>query len=176
LVLDEMHRELAKERDRLAQQVFEQLLAEGTMRFMVIADRLEPGFNRLPQALVLREKEPRAVQENNLPYQLSLFDQMPQSGFNTLEQGVATFLESQTPLYFWHRNRSRADYFVQGWKQNRIYSDFIFTASEPGEKGGPSFNRVFVLETKGRHLAGVRDVEDELTDSGYKRDVFTLCG
>jgi type III restriction enzyme len=92
-----------------------------------------------------------------------------------LEQSVATFLEDQAPLYFWHRNRSRADYFVQGWKKNRIYSDFIFTASDPHEKGSASFNRVFVLETKGRHLAGVVDAEDELTDTGYKRDVFTRC-
>ena len=176
LVLDEMHRELAKERDRLARGVFEQLLAKGIMRFMVVADRLEPeGFNRLPQTLTLREQEPRAVKENNRQFEFSLFEEMPERGFNTLEQRVATFLEDQAPLYFWHRNRSRADYFVQGWKQNRIYSDFILTASEPGEEGSASFNRVFVLETKGRHLAGVRDAEDELTDTGYKRDVFTRC-
>lgn len=177
LVLDEMHRELARERDRLARGVFEQLLGEGTMRFMVVAESLRPnGFNRLPPVLTLREEEPRAVKENNRPYQLSLFEEMPASGFNTLERGVATFLEDQAPLYFWHRNRSRADYFVQGWKQNRIYSDFIFTACEPDETGSASFNRVFVLETKGRHLAGVRDADGELTDTGYKRDVFTLCG
>lgn len=177
LVLEEMHRELAKQRDHLARQVFEELLADGTMRFMVIADSLEPnGFNRLPQTLTLREKEPRAVKLNNMQYEFSLFEQMPERGFSSgLEQAVATFLEDQAPLYFWHRNRSRADYFVQGWKKNRIYSDFIFTASDPEEKGGASFNRVFVLETKGRHLAGVRDAEDELTDTGYKRDVFTLC-
>jgi type III restriction enzyme len=177
LVLEEMHRELAKQRDHLARQVFEELLADGTMRFMVIADSLEPdGFNRLPQTLTFREKEPRAVKLNNMQYELSLFEQMPERGFSSgLEQSVATFLEDQAPLYFWHRNRSRADYFVQGWKKNRIYSDFIFTASDPGEKGSASFNRVFVLETKGRHLAGVRDAEDELTDTGYKRDVFTLC-
>jgi type III restriction enzyme len=176
LVLDELHRELGQERDRLARLVFEELLNKGTLHFMVVADSLEPnGFNRLPENLTMREKEPRAVKENNLPYQLSLFDQMLERGFNSLEQAVATFLEDQAPLYFWHRNRSRSDYFVQGWKQNRIYSDFIFTASEPGEKGSESFNRVFVLETKGRHLAGVRDAEDELTDTGYKRDVFTLC-
>jgi type III restriction enzyme len=176
LVLDEMHRELAKERDRLARRVFEQLLDEGIMRFMVVAHNLKPnGFNRLPQVLTLREDEPRAVKENNRPFQLSLFEEMPERGFNSLERGVATFLEDQAPLYFWHRNRSRSDYFVQGWKENRVYSDFIFTASDPGEKGGPAFNRVFVLETKGRHLAGVRDAEDELTDTGYKRDVFTLC-
>jgi type III restriction enzyme len=177
LVLEEMHRELAKQRDHLAREVFEEMLAKGTMRFMVFADSLEPdGFNRLPQTLTLREKEPRAVKENNLQYELSLFEQMPERGFSSgLEQSVATFLEDQAPLYFWHRNRSRADYFVQGWKKNRIYSDFIFTASDPGEKGSASFNRVFVLETKGRHLAGVRDADDELTDTGYKRDVFTLC-
>ncbi len=177
LVLEEMHRELAKQRDHLARAVFEELLAKGTMRFMVVADSLEPGgFNRLPTTLTLREKEPRAVKENNLQYELSLFEQMPERGFSSgLEQSVATFLEDQAPLYFWHRNRSRADYFVQGWKKNRIYSDFIFTASDPGEKGGASFNRVFVLETKGRHLAGVRDAADELTDTGYKRDVFDVC-
>ncbi|MEY2499029.1 MAG: type restriction enzyme [Verrucomicrobiota bacterium] len=177
LVLEEMHRELAKQRDHLAREVFEEMLTNGAMRFMVFADSLEPdGFNRLPQTLTLREKEPRAVKENNLQYELSLFEQMPERGFSSrLEQSVATFLEDQAPLYFWHRNRPRADYFVQGWKKNRIYSDFIFTASDPEEKGGASFNRVFVLETKGRHLAGVRDAEDELTDTGYKRDVFTLC-
>ena len=176
MVLDEMHRELAKQRDHLARQVFEELLADGTMRFMVVADSLEPnGFNRLPQTLTMRAKEPRAVKLTNEQYELSLFEQMPERNFNTLEQAVATFLENQAPLYFWHRNRSRSDYFVQGWKKNRIYSDFIFTASDADEKGSESFNRVFVLETKGRHLAGVRDSEDELTDTGYKREVFTLC-
>jgi len=176
LALDEMHRELGKQRGHLAREVLEELLEEGSMRFMVVADKLEPdGFNRLPQTLSLREKEPRAAKVNNMSFQLSLFDQMPESGFNSLERAVATFLDDQAPLYFWHRNRSRSDYFVQGWKKNRIFSDFIFTAADPGEKGSASFNRVFVLETKGRHLAGVRDAEDELTDTGYKRDVFTLC-
>lgn len=176
LVLDEMQRHLANERDRLARQCFEELLSSKQMRFMVVADSLEPStFNKLPLQQSIRTEEPRAVKNNNLPYQLSLFDQMPQRGFNKLEQGVATFLEDQAPLYFWHRNRSRADYFVQGWKQNRIFSDFIFTTSDAGENGSESFNRVFVLETKGRHLAGVTDVQDTLTDTGYKRSVFTLC-
>ncbi|CAN5434783.1 hypothetical protein BH20VER3_BH20VER3_14680 [soil metagenome] len=176
MVLDMMHRELARQRDHLAREVFEKHLADGTMRFMVVADSLAPvAFNRLPETITIREKEPRAVKSNNLQYEFSLFGQMPSRAFNTLEQSVATFLEDQAPLYFWHRNRSRADYFVQGWKKNRIYSDFIFTASDPGEKGRDSFNRVFVLETKGRHLAGVVDAEDELTDTGYKRDVFTRC-
>lgn len=34
---------------------------------------------------------------------------------------------------------------------------------------------MFVVETKGEHLAGVKDVEGKLTDTGYKRDVFNVC-
>ena len=39
----------------------------------------------------------------------------------------------------------------------------------------PEIDRVFVVETKGKHLAGVKDAEGNLTDTGYKRDVFALC-
>jgi type III restriction enzyme len=99
---------------------------------------------------------------------------MAASAFNPFERSVATFLDTQTQLYFWYRNRSRHDYFVQGWKPNRIYADFIFaTPTEVEEEA--EIDRVFVLEMKGRHLAGVRDAEDKLTDTGYKRDVFTTC-
>ena len=78
--------------------------------------------------------------EKGKSYQLSLFEDMPASGFNGLERAVATFLDSQEQLFFWYRNRSRNDYFVQG-----------------------------------RHLAGVKDTRGHLTDTGYQRDVFTLC-
>ena len=37
-VLDEIHRHLLVERDRLARQVFHDMLADGTMRFMVVTD------------------------------------------------------------------------------------------------------------------------------------------
>ncbi len=57
-----------------------------------------------------------------MPYQLSLFDQMPQRGFNKLEL-------------------------------------------QPG----------FCFGDKGPSPAGVTDAEDKLTDTGYKRSVFTLC-
>jgi type III restriction enzyme len=173
LVLDEMHRHLARERDRLARAVFQRLLDDGTMRFMVVAKSLEPnGFNRPPAKAAIREKEPRAVRSTNLQYELSLFAEMPETDFNPFEQSVATFLDDQQPLYFWYRNRSRADYFVQGWRQNRIYADFIFTTRDDS---ADTFGNVFVVETKGRHLSGVTDARGDLTDVGYKRDVFTLC-
>jgi type III restriction enzyme len=171
-VIDEIHRQLLQERDRLARQLFLELLEQGVMRFMVVTDDL--GFNRLPQVLAMPEREVRANSEIGKPYQLGLFEDMPASGFNDLERAVATFLDAQEPLFFWYRNRSRHDYFVQGWQPNRIYADFIFTTARDAAEE-KQIDRVFVVETKGKHLAGVKDAEGRLTDTGYKRDVFTLC-
>src|SRR5207237_972530 len=46
-VMEEIRKRMERERDRLAQTVFDELLEAGTMRFMVVAKDL--GFNRLPQ-------------------------------------------------------------------------------------------------------------------------------
>src|SRR5260221_480823 len=59
-VLDEIHRRLLEERDRLAQEVFHELLEVGTMRFMVVTDEFA---HRLPKKLTIPEKEPRANSE-----------------------------------------------------------------------------------------------------------------
>lgn len=177
-VLDEIHRHLLVERDRLARQVFHDLLADGTMRFMVVTDRFateKNQFNRLPKLQTISALEPRANRDTtNAQFELNLFEPMAASAFNPFERSVATFLDTQTQLYFWYRNRSRHDYFVQGWKPNRIYADFIFTTPRDVEDE-PEIDRVFVLEMKGKHLAGVKDAEEKLTDTGYKRDVFTTC-
>ena len=95
-VLDEMHRHLMAERDRLARDVFHELLDDGTTRFMVVTDELV--FNRLPKKLAIAENEVRANSEKGRSYQLSLFEDMPASGFNDLERAVATFLEAQEQL------------------------------------------------------------------------------
>jgi type III restriction enzyme len=176
-VLDEMHRTLQEERDRLAREVFLEMIESGKMRFMVVTDEFSTEkieFTKLPRKIVLPENEPRANRENATPFQMSLFDQMPASGFNGLEIAVATFLDAQEQLFFWYRNRSRHDYFVQGWQPHRIYADFIFTTAR-GLDESPEIDRVFVVETKGKHLAGVVAAGGKLTDTGYKRSVFDLC-
>jgi type III restriction enzyme len=111
---------------------------------------------------------------NGMPFQLSLFDQIPATSLNGLESTVAAFLDTQEQLFFWYRNRSRHDYFVQGWQRHRIYADFIFTTAR-GLEESPEIDRVFVVETKGKHLTGVVDASGKLTDTGYKRSVFDLC-
>ena len=40
---------------------------------------------------------------------------------------MLAILDRQERLLFWYGNRTRKDYYVQGWKRGRIYADFIFT-------------------------------------------------
>ena len=164
-ILEELRRRIERERDRLSREVFRGLLESGTMRFLVVARDLE--FNRLPEEISVPEAK-RANREDGSPYQRNLFDITTEDVFNSLENKVATYLDQQARLFFWYRNRSRKDYFVQGWKPGRIYADFIVTlrSDEAGDDDG--FHEVFVVETKGVHLK-------ESEDTDYKRSVFDIC-
>ena len=164
-VLEELRKQLEKERDRLSRQVFAALLESGVMRFIVVADDLT--FNRLPQ----RIETPRARQANREDggqYERNLFDLTTEGELNGLENKVATYLDTQARLFFWYRNRARKDYYVQGWKPGRIYADFMLTLKPDEPDAGDEYHRVFVVETKGVHLGHFEDTE-------YKRSVFDVC-
>jgi type III restriction enzyme len=164
-VLEELRKQLEKERDRLSRQVFAELLEAGVMRFVVVADDLT--FNRLPQ----RIEAPGARQANREDggrYQHNLLDVITEEELNGLENKVATYLDTQARLFFWYRNRARRDYYVQGWEPGRIYADFILTLEPDEPDVGDEYHRVFVVETKGVHLGGSEDTE-------YKRSVFDVC-
>jgi type III restriction enzyme len=160
-VVEEMRKHLQKEKDRLAEEVFCQLIKKDILRFMVITDQL--GFSFKKTKMVQTSKIFR--KKNNQSLERSLFDPIPEEDFNELEKHVAWYLEDQDRLLFWYRNAAKKDYSVQGWRKNKIYADFIFTDIEKAPK---YFNRVFVVETKGVHLAGNPDTE-------YKKKVFDLC-
>ncbi|MXZ17656.1 MAG: restriction endonuclease subunit R [Rhodothermaceae bacterium] len=164
-ILGELRQLVEKERDRLSHGVFHSLLESETIRFLVVTEDL--GLNRLPEEIDRPSGNP-ANREDGFPYQMSLFDVIPEDDLNQLETKVATYLDQQARLFFWYRNRPRKDYFVQGWKPNRIYADFIVTlqGSEPEKQD--TFHEVYVVETKGIHLAGSEDTE-------YKRSVFDIC-
>ena len=164
-VLEALGKHLATERDRLAEAVFRGLLDRGAMRFLVVADDLD--FTR-PRQTITTPQERQANREDGRPYQRTLFDGLGESEFNALENRVATYLDRQERLFFWYRNRERKDYFVQGWRRQRIFADFVVTlrADEPDPED--AYHQVFVLETKGLHLR-------EAADTAYKRSVFDLC-
>ena len=164
-VLEALGKRIAAERDRLAEAVFRDLLDRGTMRFLVIADDLD--FTR-PRQAITTPQERQANREDGRPYQRTLFDGLGESEFNTLENRVATYLDQQERLFFWYRNRERKDYFVQGWRRQRIFADFVVTLRADEPDPDDAYHQVFVLETKGLHLR-------EAADTAYKRSVFDLC-
>ena len=135
------------------------------MRFLVVASDLK--VNRLPEQIEVPEAK-RANREDGSPYQRNLFDITTEDVLNSLENRVATYLDQQARLFFWYRNRSRKDYFVQGWKPRRIYADFIVTLRGDESDADDGFHQVFVVETKGVHLKASEDTE-------YKRSVFDIC-
>ena len=165
-VLDELRKRLMRERDRLSREVFEALLREGTMRFIVVTDDLR--FNRLPREIRQSPESRQANRTDGGPYLRTLFDRTAEDDLNDLENRVATYLDQQERLFFWYRNRARKDYYVQGWKPGRIYADFIVTLRSDEPDAGDAFHQVFVIETKGIHLK-------QAADTAYKRSVFDMC-
>ena len=165
-VLEELRKRLEGERDRLSRSVFFDMLERGLMRFLVVADEIGSGR--------------QANRTDGSQFALNLYDRTGEDELNALETKVATYLDQQARLFFWYRNRSRKDYYVQGWKPRRVYADFVFAlkaeahdaATGQGAAAGRNdhggFGDVFVLETKGLHLKQSEDTE-------YKRSVFNTC-
>jgi len=159
-IIEELRKNIAKEKDRLAKNVFHDLICQSKLRFLVILNEIGyqlPKKKKITYSKLLNKRDGQ-------PLERSLFDYVPEDNFNNLEKEVAWYLEGQDKLLWWYRNESRRDYSVQGWKKHRIYADFIFTdiADEPVQ-----FNRVYVVETKGIHLKN--------EDTNYKKNVFQLC-
>jgi type III restriction enzyme len=164
-ILGQLHDQLGRERDRLAEAIFNRLLNEDLMRFMVVLWDLEMNpMNRIPTDIQIPKPVTRANRLDGAQFVLNLFDPVPADTMNALEHKVASFLDEQSRLYFWYRNVPRSGYYVQGWQKGRIYADFIF-ATQDGEAS--DYRKVFVLETKGLHLKN--------DDTKYKTSVFAVC-
>ena len=170
-VLEELRKHLEGERDRLSRAVFFDMLERGVMRFLVVADDLT--FNRPPAEVEIGSGK-QANRTDGSQFVLNLYERTSEEDLNALEAKVATYLDQQARLFFWYRNRSRKDYYVQGWKPRRVYADFVFALKAESREGeaergdDKGFGDVFVLETKGLHLK-------QSEDTDYKRSVFDTC-
>ena len=97
-------------------------------------------------------------------YKYYLFDDFDITNLNPLERRVAGFLDTQSKVLWWFRNKAvRGWYSIQGWQKQKIRPDFI--AAKKKDDG--SLELVYVLESKGRHLVGNEDTE-------YKKSVFSV--
>ena len=139
-----------------AEQVFHKKLQQGEIRFDLEAGK--SNFRMVERYEIPVVTEAGLLARNNgRPVQISLFEPVYTQHFDSnLERNFARYLDEQKALRWWHRVavRQRDNYYLRGWKQGRIWPDFIAMGGEV--EGKP---HVLVFETKGEHLRGNPDTD-----------------
>ncbi len=118
----------------------------------------------LPRFITQYEEDKILIRNNNKPIQKSLFEDVPESQLNGLERNIALYLDEQHNLLWWYRHLVGAKYNLQGWRNNRIFTDFVTAYKHESEE----YSTVYVLEVKGQHLSGN-------DDTLYKQEIFKIC-
>ena len=147
--------------EKESERVFHDKLRRGEIRFDLEAGHA--NFRMVETYEILAGADDPTLQSYGQPLQLSLFEPVFAKQFDSeLERNFARYLDEQKALQWWHRVavRQRGDYYLRGWKQERIWPDFVAMAGKT--EGKP---HVLVFETKGEHLRGNPDTE-------YKRRVL----
>ena len=149
---DQLRRRLRTESDRLCKVIFERKLKDGIIRFDLRAEK----NHAMPKKLPLRIQDgDHTLERAGEPVQLSLFDKVFEKQFDSeLEKDFAFHLDKQERLQWWHR--VQRDYYLQGWRREKIYPDFVAFGEQC----------LCIFETKGNHLKN--------EDTKYKREVFEL--
>ena len=137
--------------DAKAESVFRDKVRQNEIRFhLEIDERLDYELNKSfgvsvsTEARVLQGKHGEQIQK-------SLFDPVYESNFNGLEKDCALYLEAKDAIHWWHKIAARQAYFLQGWRRQRVYPDFVVCRKDN--------KTLLILETKGVHLQGNEDTE-----------------
>ena len=155
-LIERLRADLERERDRLAQDVFEARVADGCIQFRLRADRTD---YELPESFTLEPGGPPRLllRSDTQPARKSLLEPALRTpDMNDLEAAVALYLDEKEALRWWHRNVAKAQYGLQGWQRHKVYPDFVFA-----HLAGDGRQRLVVLESKGLHLQG--------PDTAYKQ-------
>jgi type III restriction enzyme len=159
-ILEMLRKWVQEQRDVLAEKLFLSDVAAERIQFRLRADR---QLWRMPTEIETDrpEKSRQLARNSGGPTEKSLFSPIYQDDFNGAEAEFACYLDEAKALRWWHRNVAKADnYWLQGWKKNRVYPDFIFAHERTGKT-----DRLFVWETKGDQLEGN-------LDTNYKRKLL----
>lgn len=158
----QLRNHVIQEVEKLAEQVFRHKLAKGQIRFSLDADIPSHRIRDEPIEILVEENDGSFERRPGQPLQLSLFEPLMRSHFDSeLERNFASYLDEHRALKWWHRVAVRqwGDYYLRGWKPERIWPDFIAMGVES------SGNHLLVFETKGEHLR-------DNPDTDYKRRVL----
>lgn len=162
-IISELCRLLESERNRQEEAVFLDLLRTGQL-VLTVSDDIELGY-KIP------EKDEITASRFPSHWKSYLYDDVEITSMNTLETKVGDTFEKQKTILWWFRNRvNRKAYNFQGWRDGKIYPDFIAAKKSANGKLG----LVYILESKGGHLTGVKTSSGKDTDTGYKKKVMDL--
>ena len=148
--------------EKQAERVFRDKLSKGEIRFDLEAG--QPNFHmKEPYEIPVPASDGLLGRNDGMAVQLSLFEPVYTRQFDSdLERNFARYLDEQKALQWWHRVavRQGGEYYLRGWKQERIWPDFVALG---GERDGVP--HVLIFETKGEHLRGNPDTD-------YKKSVL----
>ena len=150
-----LREEVVASLDLQAQQSFQVKLKSGDISFDLQAGR--PNFRMKESYEIDIRRLDAPLTKYGQQLQLSLFEPVFDREFDTdLERNFALYLDEQKALKWWHRVavRQRGDYYLRGWRQDRIWPDFVAMAGRNSAKP-----HVLIFETKGEHLRGNPDTE-----------------
>lgn len=164
LYLAEYLKKSLRERvETLAEAIFQDKLDNDIIRFRLETD-IALNYQlaqTLEVNLVRGAKQLRDAFDD--PLNRNLFNPVYEGEFNTLEKDFALYIDGQSAVKWWHRIAVKQDYFLQGWRRDRIYPDFLACL----QRREDSPQRLIIFETKGQHLSGNSDTQ-------YKEKVFKI--
>lgn len=153
-IVSEVFKDLNAERINQEEKIFNDLITGKDLE-LAVSDHQEIGYHIPTTDTIYFNGVPNAFNHY-------LYDDFDPTTLNSLERTVADTLDTQTKILWWFRNKvSRGWYAIQGWKRHKIRPDFI--AAKKKDDGSLEF--MYVIESKGEHLAGN-------TDSQYKKKVM----
>lgn len=161
-VIEELKRQIQAQRIALAERVFNNLIEQNELRFILISGAIH---NTIPDQIDASASPPLTNEVGGLPL-FSMFDYRADD-FNTIERDVVYYLDQQQWVMAWVRNFVKTGYRIQGWQPSKVYPDFMVFAKNNADPAA-EFSVVYVLETKGLHLKGS-------DDTTYKQKLFALC-
>lgn len=147
--------------DEQAEEIFRRKVKMDEIRFRLDADlRLNRELLQSFE-ISISEGDHSLEKGPGEPVQNSLFKPVFSSEFNNPERNFAIHLDNSDAIYWWHRIAARQGYFLQGWRKDRFYPDFLACLKSDDSGRG----RLLILEMKGRHLQN--------SDTKYKETLFS---
>jgi hypothetical protein len=149
-ILEELRKRLEQERDGLAEEVFNSLLNEDEMRFMVVLNDL--GVNRPPEKVDIRKPFVKATRLDGNQFMLNLYDPMAADSLNSLEHEVASFLDEQSTAILLVSEHSPPWLLRAGLAEVPNLCGFHFYHRRRGGDQERLPQRSLCMETKGRNV------------------------